>query len=249
MAILAAFYLLLVYITSSQILPNWGNLWTHDTFPAARSGSILMRKYCSISLTTHCHTTHTLHHKTASFVRQHCPRKHGHFKPTFSLATMPLSSFLNLSPTEATAKIGTISALGLSIATSATGHSTNISTVVSHNNFALLSKLQGTPIHAPPTLHPLRAGAWFITKTQLQIKCRATKEAKAKAVEDKKLAIAACCTEAQAKKQEKQEELISSAKARAAKAVAKAEELRIKLAKTATTLASLHGPGAYPLLP
>jgi hypothetical protein len=31
-----------------------------------------MRKDCSVSLTTRCHTTHTLHHKTASFVQQHC---------------------------------------------------------------------------------------------------------------------------------------------------------------------------------
>ncbi len=157
---------------------------------------------------------------------------------------MPPSSFLNLSPAEAMAKSGTIPALGLSIAASATGHSTDSSAAISHDDLALLSKLQGTPIHAPPGPRPLCAGAWSITKTQLQIERRATKEAKSKAAEDKKIAIATRRTEAQAKKQERQEKLISSAKARAAKAVAKADKLRIKLAKTATMPASLHGPGA-----
>jgi hypothetical protein len=165
--------------------------------------------------------------------------------PSFVIATMrashpTLSSFINLSPAEATAKSGTIPALGLSIATSATGHSTDSSAAVSHDNFALLSKLQGTLIHAPLGPRPFCAGARSITKTKLQTKRRATKEVKAKAAEDKKLVVATHCTEAQAKKQEKQEKLISSAEARAAKAVAKAEELRIKLAKIATTPASLH---------
>jgi hypothetical protein len=244
MAILAVFYLLLVYIASSQNLPSWGNVWSHDTSLTARGGSILMRKDRSVSLTMCCHTTHTLHHKTASFVQQHSPRKHTCFKPTSSFATMPLSSFLNLSSAEATAKSRTIPASGLSIATSATGHSTNSSAVVSHDKFALLFKLRGIPIHAPPGPGPLCTGAWSITKTQLQIKHRATKEAKVKAAEDKKLAIAGRRTEAQAKKQERQEKLISSAKARAAKAVAKADELHIKLAETTKTPASLHGPGA-----
>jgi hypothetical protein len=203
-----------------------------------------MRKDCSVSLTTRCHTTHTLHHKSASFDQQHCPRKHICFKPTSFLATMSLFSFLNLSPAEATAKNKTIPALGVSIATSITSHSTNSSAAISHDDFALLSKPQGTPIHAPPGPRPLCAGARSITKTQLQIKCRATKEAKAKAAEDKKLTVTAHRTEAQAKKQERQEKLISSAKARAAKAVTKANELRIKQAKTATTPTSLHGPGA-----
>ncbi len=139
---------------------------------------------------------------------------------------------------------GTISASGLSIATFTTGHSTDSSAAVSHNNLALLSKLQGTLIHAPPGPRPLHAGAWSITKTQLQIERRATKEAKSKAVEDKKLAVATCRTEAQAKKQERQEKLIFSAEARAAKAVTKVDKLCIKLAKTATTPASLYGPGA-----
>jgi hypothetical protein len=98
MAILEAFYLLIVYIASSQILPSGGNLWSHDMFLTARSRSIPMKKVRSVSLTTCYHTTHTLHHKTASFVRQHCPRKHVCFKLTSFLATMPLSSFLNLSP-------------------------------------------------------------------------------------------------------------------------------------------------------
>jgi hypothetical protein len=244
MAILAAFYLLLVYIISSKILLSWGNLWSHDTFPTAHGGSISMRKDCSVSLTMCYHTTRTLHHKTASFVRQHCPRKHVCFNPTSFLATMPLFSFLNLSPAEATAKSGTTPVLGLSIATSATSHSTDSSAAVSHDNFTILSKLQGTPIHASPSPCPLCTGAWPITKTQLQTECRATNEAKAKAAEGKKLAVATHRTEAQAKKQEKQEKLISSAKARASKAVTKAKELRIKLAETITTPVSLHNPGA-----
>jgi hypothetical protein len=162
---------------------------------------------------------------------------------------MPLSSFLNLSPAEATAKSGTIPALGLFIATSTTGHSTNSSAAISQDGFALLSKLQGTPIHAPPGLHPLRAGAQSITKTQLQIERRATKEVKAKAAEDKKLTVAARRTEAQAKKQERQEKLISSAEARAAKAVAKANKLHIKLAKLPQRPHLFTVQGPLPLAP
>ncbi len=248
MAILAEFYLLIVYIASSQILLSQGNLWSHDTFLIARGGLIPMRKDCSISLTTCYHTTHTLHHKTASFVRQHCPRKHVCFKPTSSLATMPLSSFLNLSPAEATAKSRTIPVSRLSIATSATSHSTNSSAAVFHNDLALLSKLQGTPIHAPPGLYPLRAGTQSITKTQLQIN-RVTKEAKAKAAEDKKLVVTTCRTEAQAKKPERQKKLISSAKASCQGGCQSQQTLHQAGQNHHNTCISSWSGGRYPLLP
>ncbi len=55
---------------------------------------------------------------------------------------------------------------------------------------------------------------------------------KAKAAEDRKLTVAANCAESLPKKQEKQELLLSAAEAKAAKAVAKAKELRSVVAKT-----------------
>ncbi len=55
---------------------------------------------------------------------------------------------------------------------------------------------------------------------------------KAKVAEDRKLAVAAKCAESLAKKQAKQELQLSAAEAKAAKAVAKAEELHAVAAKT-----------------
>ena len=57
------------------------------------------------------------------------------------------------------------------------------------DDFAMLRRLQGMPIHAPPGAKPLRTGAH--TKTQLAADQKALKDSKAKAAEDKKLATAA----------------------------------------------------------
>jgi hypothetical protein len=89
-----------------------------------------------------------------------------------------------------------------------------------------LSKLQGTPIHAPPGPHPLRTGACPVTKTQLNADRKSAKEAKAKLAKVKKLAAAVKRADSIAKKQERQGALLSAAKAKAAKAVTKAEELQ-----------------------
>jgi hypothetical protein len=67
--------------------------------------------------------------------------------------------------------------------------------------------------------------------TQLQANHKAIKDAKAKAAKDKKLATAACRAETMAKNQEKQAKLISSAKAKASKVVAKAKNNASSLRK------------------
>jgi hypothetical protein len=145
---------------------------------------------------------------------------------------MPLATILDLSPIKATTKSGTIFASGGSTAMSATSCSTNSGNTSPGNEYALLAKLQGIPIHAPPGPCPIRAGAWPITKTLVHAECKAKKEAKAKAAKDKKLAVPVRCTEVLAKKQEKQELLLSAAKTKAPKAVAKAEELHAAVDKT-----------------
>jgi hypothetical protein len=100
MANLAAFYFLLVYIASFHLLPSWGYSRIRDTFSTARSGSILLRKNCSVLLTTCCHTPN---HTTASTAQLHCPRKHVRFKSTSLCATMPVFAFLELSPMDSMA--------------------------------------------------------------------------------------------------------------------------------------------------
>jgi hypothetical protein len=152
---------------------------------------------------------------------------------------MPLPAILDLSLIKATAKSGTIFASRRSTATSATSCSTNSGNTEPGNHYALLAKLQGIPIHAPPGLCPIHAGAWPITKTQVHTEHKAKKEAMAKAAEGKKLAVTVRLTKVLAKKQEKQELLLSTAKTKAAKAVAKAKELHAATDKTLVrTLAS-----------
>jgi hypothetical protein len=139
---------------------------------------------------------------------------------------MPNVAFLNLLPANAMAKHGTVPKSGRSTVTLATSFSTASCRVLSNNEHAFLSKLQGTPIHAPPGPHPLCTGARPVTKTQLNADWKSAKEAKAKLAEVKKLASTAKRTDSIAKKQERQGALLSGAKAKAAKAVAKAEELQ-----------------------
>jgi hypothetical protein len=151
---------------------------------------------------------------------------------------MPTTSDFALSPTLAMAKCGTVPAADPSVATLVTSFSTK-SGVIPHNNLALLSRLQELPIHAPPDARPNCAGVHTSTKTEIAAKCRLAKEAKQKVAEDKKLAAVAPKATNLAKKQEC---LISSAKSKAAKATAKADKLRLKLAKVTMAGPALATP-------
>jgi hypothetical protein len=139
------------------------------------------------------------------------------------LATMPIATFLELSPTDSMAKHGTLLASRLPTTTLVTHFSTASRGILPQDNSALLAKLQGLPIHTPPSPRPIHAGACPLTKTKLHAKHKAKKEVKAKAVKDRKLAVAAKCAESPARKQEKQELQLSAAEAKASKAVVNAK--------------------------
>jgi hypothetical protein len=239
MAIPVAFYLLIAYIFSAHFLPSWGYFGSQDTSFTACGGPILMRTK-RIILPTTCF--HTSIHTTAFIVPVHRPWKHVCFKPSLSFfATVPIVTFFDLPSTKAMAESGTLAAPGLSTATSITSFSTKSGDALPQENYALLAKLQGSPIHAPPGPCPTSTGTPSITKTQLQPNQTAIKEAKAKAAEGKKLTTVTCWSKTLAKKQENQAKLISSAKAKAAKVSAKAKELCFKLAKV--TKATVSPPG------
>jgi hypothetical protein len=119
---------------------------------------------------------------------------------------------------------------GFSVATSATGFTTD-SSRVSQEDLALVAKLQQIPVHAPPGAGPTRAGLRPLTKTQLAVERKSTKEAKALAAEERKSAVAACKADIVLKLQQR---LINSVKVKAAKATAKADELHLQLAATAS---------------
>jgi hypothetical protein len=106
------------------------------------------------------------------------------------------------------------------------------------DDFALLARLQGTPIHAPPGTRPLCTGTRVPTKTQIMAEQNAKKDARAKAAEEKKLLVATYKIKMKVQKKEK---LILLAEAKAAKAVAKADELCTKLAEAmkASTMAPI----------
>jgi hypothetical protein len=91
----------------------------------------------------------------------------------------------------------------------------------------------------PPSAHPTRAGTRASTKTEIAAKRRLAKEAKQKAAEYKKLAADACKAKNLTKKQER---LLSSAKSKATKAIAKADELCLKLANMTMAGAALAIP-------
>jgi hypothetical protein len=136
---------------------------------------------------------------------------------------MPLAAILNLSPIETMAMSRTISVSGHSTATSSTSCSTNSGNTTPNNDYALQAELQGIPIHAPPGPCCIRAGARPITKTQVHAEHKAKKEAKAKAANNKKLAVVVRRTKALAKMQEKQMYLLSAVEAKAAKEATKAK--------------------------
>jgi hypothetical protein len=127
---------------------------------------------------------------------------------------------------------GTLPASRFSTATSVTSFSTTSRGILPQYNYALIAKLQGLPIHTPPGPCPIHASTRPLTKTKLHTKRKAKKEVKAKAAKDRTLAVAAKHAESLARKQEKQELQLSAAEAKAAKAVAKSDELRAVAAKT-----------------
>jgi hypothetical protein len=97
---------------------------------------------------------------------------------------MPVGVVLELFPTDSMAKHETLPASGLSTATSVTSFSTAGGSILPQHEYALLAKLQGLLINAPPGPHPIRAGTHPLTKTKLHAKCKAKKEVKAKAAKD-----------------------------------------------------------------
>jgi hypothetical protein len=183
---------------------------------------------------------HTQQCTTTSIACIHCSQCHVRFKP---LAIMPTTTILELSPALATAKKGEISASGHSTANSITSFTTTSNNVITKEDHALLPMLQECAIHAPPGPCPARTGTRGITNTQQQAERKALKETKLKAAEEKKLATAARKAEIVAKKQERQACLISSAEAKVAKALAKADKLCAKLAEAASAGVALTPSG------
>ncbi len=228
MADLAAFKFLLVYLLSASGFPTEGYPGSSGMPSSSHSRPVQLSGDWSPTFTVFWHTQQ---HTTASTACIHCSQRHIHLKP---LATMPTTTILELSPALATAKKGEISVSGHSTATSVTSFTTTSNNVISKEDRTLLTMLQEHAIHAPPGPHPTHTGTRSITIALRHAERKALKETKLKAVEEKKLTTAARKAEIVAKKQERQACLISSAEAKATKAVAKADKLCAKLAKAAS---------------
>jgi hypothetical protein len=151
---------------------------------------------------------------------------------------MPLSLAVEVASVRE--KRGAITALSVSTAASTASPTT---TEGAEDDFNLLARLQGIPIHAPPGPRPSRIGARAPTKTQIMSDRKAERDAKAKAADEKKALTAARKAESKARQQEK---LILTAETKAAKAVAKTDDLRLKLeeAVKASTKALANIPSA-----
>ncbi len=156
---------------------------------------------------------------------------------------MPLS--LTVEVAAVLEKSGFITAPSVSTAASTTSPMT-LEGVGMEDDFDLLTRLQGTPIHVPPG--PPQTGALALTKTQIMAEQKAQKDAKAKASEEKRLLVASHKIKAKAKQQEakakQQEKLILMAEDKAAKVTAITEELCLILeeAITASTVALAKNP-------
>ena len=135
---------------------------------------------------------------------------------------MPLLLDMELTSLSQKSRFVTAPSISTTASTASNGNSTT-------NNFLLLGGLQGIPIHAPPSPRPSRIGA----KTKITADRKSKRELKQKVVEEKKCVAAACKVERESKKQEK---LISSTEVKASKAMAKAKELRLKLAEVINTI-------------
>jgi hypothetical protein len=120
-------------------------------------------------------------------------RWHVCFKPS---SIMPTTTLLDLSPNWAMAKSGNLTLFGLSTTTSVTSFSTNSIKDIFQDDSALLATLQERKIHAPPGPCQAYAGVCSTTKTQLQAERNAAKNSKAKAIKERKFAVAACKTNA-----------------------------------------------------
>jgi hypothetical protein len=151
-----------------------------------------------------------------------------------------MTALLDLSPTGATAKNGNLTPSGRSTATSITSFSTNSIKDIFQDNSTLLATLQEHEIHDPLGSCPACAGVCGTTKTQLQAKWKAAKDAKTKGIEKRKLAMAACMVEAVPKKKVR---LISSNKAKVAKAGSRVNELCAKLVEATKGAAVCTLPG------
>jgi hypothetical protein len=157
----------------------------------------------------------------AASTSAHCPQQHVQFKhSSLPLFSMPTTATLDLSPSSAFTKSGTLP----SVSTSVTSLSTRTGVDSFLDDYELLAMFQGTPLQDPPGPRLTRAITRASTKVQLAAKWKAAKDVKAKEVAEKKLASAA-------KKADKQQQLIVNAKARATKAAAKAKDLCLKLAR------------------
>jgi hypothetical protein len=185
MANLAAFTFLLMYLYSAQHgLLSLGHLGSTGTPSSSYSSRLIQLSEDQPLLPTAC--WHTQNQTTASPAYAHRFRQHVRFKLS---VTMPMTAFLDLSPTRAMAKSGQLTTSGRSAATSVTSFSTNNGEDILQDYYALLATLQERKIHAPPGPRPACAGACGATTTQLHAKHKAAKDTKAKVVKDKKLLL------------------------------------------------------------
>jgi hypothetical protein len=182
-----------------------------------------MRMDCPCLL--YAHTTHN-NHTTASIDSGINPRKHICFKPSL-LASITLPNLLTIQVPSLLEESGCLSAPSVATAASTLSLTTSGDAKV-EDDFTMLARLQGIPIHTPPGPCPPPNGVCFPTRTQIQADQKAEKDAKAKAAEEKRLAAAAFRIKTKAKRQEK---LIFSPEAKATKAAVCAEELQMKLAE------------------
>jgi hypothetical protein len=128
-------------------------------------------------------------------------------------------------------KCGAITAPSVSTAASTVSPMT---TKGVEDDFDLLACLQGIPIHAPPGPRPTRTGARAPTKTQIMLDWKSERDAKAKDADEKKALTAAHKAELKARQQAMR---ILEAETKAAKAVAKTDNLRLKLEEAVKTSA------------
>ncbi len=205
MVVLVAFYILLMHICSDHYLLPSGQIRRSNAFSPCQEPLFAGRQKLEFLNAGCWHTTHIISTTFASNHFCNHPRKHVGFKPT-----IPTSCNL----------------LVLSVlATSGNLHPTSIAGAAAKGNDSNLDKYINSQSFAPPGACPLRTGK-TPTKTQAAAERKAKKEAKGKEAEGKKLVAAARRANAKNKKQER---LITAAKTKAQKAVAKADELRKKL--------------------
>jgi hypothetical protein len=183
-------------------------------------------------------------HKAKSVLKKKelLTQQHIHFKSSLTMLT---TAILDLSSTESRAKSGSFTPSGQLTTTSVTSFSTNSIKDMIQDNSVLLATLQEHKIHAPPGPCPARAGVCGTTRAQVQAKRKAAKDAKVKAIEERKFTMAACKAEAVANKKEW---LISSAKAKVAKAGSRVDKLRAELteATKGAAVRTLPGHGTDP---